>query len=89
MKKRQSLVAGSKEFEKFSKDLLIKYHSAFPEDKSVNTGVNRKPWKQAAINSHLEKVNACPQVDKIYKLVKYTDSETNEEMYLLKSDDKK
>ena len=87
VKKRQLLVKGSKPFEKFSRELFKKYHAAFPEDK-VNTGSKREPWGAEAINNHLKKVASCPQVDKIYRLVKYTDSETNEESYLLKSEDK-
>lgn len=57
----------TKLFQKFSDNFQKIYVKMFPRDRSVNKGVNRQPWKNKAISSHLENIHKeCPELPHYY-----------------------
>lgn len=44
----------SEMFKTYSTDFQERYAKAYPDDTSLNSGKNRGPWQERAINNHLK-----------------------------------
>ncbi len=76
----------SRLFEAFSSEFRALYVQLCPDDTSVNLGKNRKPWKHAAIITHMQKL--AIRFGKGHPEVLYTLNKTDDGLWKLERDGK-